>query len=72
MVAEVRRWVVASDQCVSENTMIEGGLEVKERWSRSWTAPLVRCRRSPRQFQNTMVGKEERVLAMEGMRAEGR
>jgi hypothetical protein len=52
--------------------MIEGGLDVKERWRRSWIVPLVRCRRSPRQFQNTMEGKEERVLAIERERAEGR
>ena len=33
-----------------------GGCWVREGLMRAWRAPLMRCRRSPRQFQNTMVG----------------
>lgn len=29
-----------------------------------WRAPVMRCRRSPRQFQNTMVGLIVELLAI--------
>ena len=54
-----------SDQWVSTSAMMEGGWGVREGSRRDWRAPVMRCRRSPLQFQNTMVGLAEVLLAIQ-------
>jgi hypothetical protein len=60
----VERAGTVEGQCVSLRTMMDGGWGVKLGLVRVCMAPLVRCRRSPQQFQKTMV--DVLLLAMAG------
>jgi hypothetical protein len=61
-----------ADQCVSVSTTMDGGWEVNDGLVRVSRAPLLRCGRSPPQFQNTMLGCTGARLTIEGRETEGR